>query len=50
MYRTLRSQDRQAIDAAISSLEQAGVLRVAGQRVLASEALRRLERLRLVAI
>jgi hypothetical protein len=50
MYRTLRSHARQDIDAAIASLEQAGVVTVSGQTVKASPALIRLEQLNLIAV
>jgi hypothetical protein len=50
MYRTLRAYSPETIDAAISSLEAKGLLRVAGVRVVASESMQHLERLSLVAI
>jgi hypothetical protein len=50
MYGTLHIHSRETIDAAISSLEATGVLRVAGGRVVASEPMRHLERLSLLAI
>jgi|HubBroStandDraft_6_1064221.scaffolds.fasta_scaffold158745_3 hypothetical protein len=50
MYRTLRGHSRQEIDAAIESLEEAGVLSINGQAVKASKALARLEQLNLIAI
>jgi hypothetical protein len=50
MYRTLRAHEREAIDAAIASLEQAGVVTVNGQTIKASPALVRLEQLNLIAV
>ena len=50
MYRTLRSHQRQDIDAAIASLREAGILSVNGQTVKASPALARLEQLNLIAV
>ncbi|HTU79581.1 MAG TPA: hypothetical protein VMF09_12555 [Solirubrobacteraceae bacterium] len=50
MYRTLRELSREAIDEAIVSLEQAGVLVIAGRTVRASSALARMERLNLIGI
>jgi DNA-binding MurR/RpiR family transcriptional regulator len=50
MYRTLRAHDRQAIDEAVASLEQAGVVTVQGRTVKASAALARLEQLDLIAV
>lgn len=50
MYRTLRELSRETIDEAIASLEQAGVLVIAGRTVRASGALARLERLNLIGI
>jgi hypothetical protein len=50
MYRTLRAHEREEIDAAIASLEQAGVVTVNGQTIKASPALARLEQLNLIAV
>jgi hypothetical protein len=50
IYRDCPDIGRDAIDAAISSLEQVGLLRSPGQTVHASEALRRLEQLALIAL
>jgi hypothetical protein len=50
MYRTLRAHEREEIDAAIASLEQAGVVTVNGQTIKASPALVRLEQLNLIAV
>ncbi len=50
MYRTLRTHGREDIDAAIASLEQAGVVTVSGQTIKASPALARLEQLNLIAV
>jgi hypothetical protein len=50
MYRTLRELDRETIDEAIVSLEQAGVLVISGRTLKASNALVRLERLNLIGI
>jgi biotin operon repressor len=49
IYRAL-DQSRSDIDAAITDLEQAGVLTVAGRSIKASNALARLESLGLIAI
>jgi hypothetical protein len=50
LYGSLRTYDRQVIDTAIASLEAKGLLTIAGARVIASEPLRHLERLELVAV
>jgi hypothetical protein len=50
MYRTLRHHDRKDVDAAIASLEEAGVVTVAGKTIKASAALTRLEQLNLIAV
>lgn len=50
IYRSLRTYGREAIDAAISSLEATGVLRVVGARVVAGEPMQHLERLAMLAI
>ena len=49
LYRAL-SCSRQDVDAAIATLERAGVLTVAGRTVRASDALTCLERLDLIAV
>jgi DNA-binding MurR/RpiR family transcriptional regulator len=50
MYRTLRQLSRETVDEAIASLEQAGVVVIAGRTIKASSALVRLERLNLIGI
>lgn len=50
MYRSLRTLDDRAIDAAIDSLAQDYVLVVKGRCVVASAALRRLERINLIGV
>jgi hypothetical protein len=50
MYRALRHHDRQDIDAAIASLQRAGVVTVSGESIKASPALALLEQLDLIAI
>jgi hypothetical protein len=50
MYRTLGHRDRRDIDAAIASLERAGLVTVAGETIKASPALALLEQLDLIAI
>jgi len=50
MYRALRGCSRGEVDAAIMSLEQAGVIAVKGARVHASPALKRLDGLGLIGV
>ncbi len=50
LHRSLRNHGRQDIEAAIASLEQAGVVAVNGQTIRASAALTRLEQLNLIAV
>ncbi len=50
MYRALRHHDRQDIDAAITSLERAGVVTLIGETIKASPALALLEQLDLISI
>jgi hypothetical protein len=50
IYRELPEVSPETIDAAISSLESAGLLRSPGRTVHATEALRRLEQLALLAL
>lgn len=50
LYRHLRDQDDEAINAAITALIDAGVLMADGDRVAPAPALARLESLQLVAI
>jgi DNA-binding MurR/RpiR family transcriptional regulator len=50
MYRTLRTYDHQQVDAAIATLEQAGVVVVNGRAVVGSAALKALEQLNLIGV
>jgi hypothetical protein len=50
MYRALRERTPAEVDAAITSLEQAGVVAVKGARVHASTALKRLNDLNLIGV
>jgi hypothetical protein len=50
MHHALRSVRREAIDDAITSLEQAGVVVTAGRTVRPSNALIRLERLHVIGV
>ena len=50
MYRALNSVEPSAVDAALASLEQAGLLVATGATVRASDALERLERLDLIGV
>jgi hypothetical protein len=50
MYQALRTYDHQQVDAAIATLEQAGVVVVDGQAVVGSAALKTLEQLNLIGV
>jgi hypothetical protein len=50
MYYALRDRTRAEVDAAIVSLEQAGVIAVKGLRVHAAPALNRLDELSLIGV
>jgi hypothetical protein len=50
MYRALRTHSAAEIDAAIASLEQAGVVLARGTRIHPTSALSRLENLNLIGI
>ncbi len=50
LHRALGHRERKEIDAALASLERAGVLTVSGRTVRASPALARLEQLNLIAV
>jgi hypothetical protein len=50
LYRHLRDQDQETINAAIAGLVQAGVLTASGDRLMPTPALACLESLRLIAI
>lgn len=50
MYHALRDRSRTEVDAAITDLEQAGVIAVKGARVYATAALKRLDDLNLIGV